>query len=58
MWTSSTVFEERFLLKNIFELQISPETPLLTALNMFAEHKVSALPIVDKNGESILCDFQ
>ncbi|XP_028415823.1 5'-AMP-activated protein kinase subunit gamma-2-like [Dendronephthya gigantea] len=29
---------------------INPETPLITALNMFAEYKVSALPIVDKDG--------
>ncbi|XP_046862706.1 5'-AMP-activated protein kinase subunit gamma-1-like [Xenia sp. Carnegie-2017] len=29
---------------------INPETPLIAALNMFVEYKVSALPIVDKNG--------
>lgn len=29
---------------------IRPETPLITALNTFAEYKVSALPIVDKDG--------
>ncbi|XP_028411547.1 5'-AMP-activated protein kinase subunit gamma-1-like [Dendronephthya gigantea] len=31
---------------------INPETPLITALNMFAEYKVSALPIVDKDGKA------
>ena len=31
-------------------LQISPETPLICALQMFAERRVSALPVVDKAG--------
>lgn len=29
---------------------ISPETPLITAFHMFAEKRVSALPVVDDNG--------
>ena len=31
-------------------LQISPETPLICALQMFAERRVSALPVVNKAG--------
>ena len=31
-------------------LQISPQTPLITAFHMFSEKRVSALPVVDDNG--------
>ena len=31
-------------------LQASPNTPIITALNMFHERRVSALPIVDAFG--------
>lgn len=35
---------------SVLFLQISPETPLITAFHMFAEKRVSALPVVDDNG--------
>lgn len=33
--------------------QATAETPLLTALNMFMEHRISALPVVTSEGEVI-----
>ena len=39
-----------FLNLPVFILQISPQTPLITAFHMFAEKRVSALPVVDENG--------
>ena len=35
----------------------SPDTPIIVALNMFHEKRVSALPIVDASGERI-CGHQ
>ena len=35
---------------SVLFLQISPETPLITAFHMFAEKRVSALPVVDDKG--------
>ncbi|CAG5129979.1 unnamed protein product, partial [Candidula unifasciata] len=29
----------------------TPETPLITALNMFVEHRISALPVVNSSGQ-------
>ncbi len=31
--------------------QAHPDTPIISALNMFHERRVSALPIVDRSGE-------
>ena len=31
-------------------LQATPSTPLITALNIFVEKRISALPVVDENG--------
>ena len=36
-----------------FKLQISPETPLIKAFHLFAEKRVSALPVVDDRGTSL-----
>lgn len=36
-----------------FILQISPETPLIKAFHLFAEKRVSALPVVDDRGTSL-----
>ena len=33
-----------------FLLQASPDTPIIKALNIFHESRVSALPIVDETG--------
>lgn len=35
------------------KLQISPETPLIKAFHLFAEKRVSALPVVDDRGTSL-----
>ena len=34
-------------------LQCSPGTPLITALNMFIERRVSALPVVDEDNKVV-----
>ncbi|BFY98004.1 hypothetical protein BsWGS_01044 [Bradybaena similaris] len=31
----------------------TPETPLITALNMFVEHRISALPVINSSGQVI-----
>ena len=39
------------LLCYFFFLQATPDTPIIKALNIFHESRVSALPIVDETGK-------
>ena len=48
--TSISCKKDTFYHVCVLFLQISPETPLITAFHMFAEKRVSALPVVDDNG--------
>lgn len=31
-------------------MQVSKDMPLIKALNMFVDHRISALPVLDENG--------
>lgn len=48
--TSISCKKDTFYRVSVLFLQISPETPLITAFHMFSEKRVSALPVVDDNG--------
>ncbi|NWH80086.1 AAKG2 kinase, partial [Piaya cayana] len=53
-----------FMKKNLDELGIGtyhniafihPDTPIIKALNIFVERRISALPVVDESGECFIC---
>jgi len=53
-----------FMKKNLDELGIGtyhniafihPDTPIIKALNIFVERRISALPVVDESGVCLVC---
>lgn len=37
---------------------IHPDTPIIKALNIFVERRVSALPVVDDSGRNLIAHYQ